>query len=79
MNIIIEKHSKPIDPPVIKCVVCKNVIPYAGAMRKFCRNGDCRELFKKLKYVTKSSYKYLSDEHKEVHKQLVNEGHFPKL
>ena len=59
------------------CVVCGNKIPFTVIHRKYCRSGNCRELFKRLKrHWLSGNISSLSDEDLKIFKKLKKEGTF---
>lgn len=62
-----------------KCVICGKRITYTISTRRFCRGGQCKKLFYKLKVnYTKGNLKGLHPEEIIVYKKLLRNHEFIK-
>ena len=63
------------------CVVCGNKVISLHPMKKFCRSGDCKEIFHRMRsYYKKGNLtpKNFGEQEQALYNRLIAENAFPK-
>ena len=61
----------------IKCIVCDSLVTHTAMWRKFCRGGDCRKQFMRLRrFWINENKSLMTEEELILFKKLEENGEF---